>query len=317
MNKIRTICIYGVGGIGGFFGGKIAHALNHDNTLDRACFFVARGDHLRAIRQNGITVITQRKTITGMPAAATDNMDELPDPDMIFVCVKSYDLDDALKAIAPKVHKKTIILPLLNGADIYERIRKNLTTGIVLPACVYVGTHIQAPGVICQSGGDGKILLGPDPQHVGLDPKNLTDFLDAMQINFQWRPDPGPAIWGKYLFIASFALATVFFNKTISQVAADPDAAQTARKIMQEIYAIATAKGVQLPEHIINEQLARAAQFPGDTKTSYQRDVESKGRVNEGDLFGGTILRQGAAQGIPTPVTQSVYSAIQDRLSAD
>jgi 2-dehydropantoate 2-reductase len=86
---------------------------------------------------------------------------------------------------------------------------------------------------------------------------------------------------------------------------------------MGEIYAIATARGVQLPEHVISQQLAVAARFPYETKTSYQRDVESKGRVNEGDLYGGTILRQGAELGIPTPVTRSVYSAIQDRFSAD
>jgi 2-dehydropantoate 2-reductase len=205
---------------------------------------------------------------------------------------------------------------LLNGADIYERIRKNVATGVILPACVYVGTHIQGPGVIFQSGGDGKILFGADPKYESFDPQPVTDFFDAMQINYQWRTDPYPDIWSKYLFIAAFALATVFFNKTIGEVAADPKATQTAREIMKEIQAIATAKGVELPEHIITKQLAMAAQFPYDTKTSYQRDVASKGRVNEGDLYGGTILRQGAELGVSTPVTRSVYSAIQDRLSA-
>jgi 2-dehydropantoate 2-reductase len=314
--KIQTICIYGTGGIGGFFGAKIVHTRNHDHTLEYECFFVARGDHLKAIRQNGITLISERKTITGVPGAAADNMDDLPDPDMIFVCVKSYDLDGAVKAIAPKVHENTIILPLLNGADIYERIRKNLSTGMILPACVYVGTHIQSPGVIYQSGGDGKILFGADPQYERFDPQPVTDFMDAMQINYQWRTDPFPDIWSKYLFIASFALVTVFFNKTMGEVAADSKATQTAREIMEEIYAITTAKGVQLPEDIITKQLAMAGQFPYDTKTSYQRDVEFKGRVNEGDLYGGMILRQGAELGISTPVTRTVYSAILDRLSA-
>jgi 2-dehydropantoate 2-reductase len=314
--KIHSICIYGTGGIGGFFGAKIAHTCNHDHTLAYDCFFVARGDHLQAIRQKGITLISEQKTITGVPAAAKDHMGDLPDPDLIFVCVKSYDLDGAVKTMVPKIHENTIILPLLNGADIYERIRKNVTTGVILPACVYVGTHIQSPGVICQSGGDGKILFGADPQYERFDPEPVTDFFDAMQINYQWRTDPYPEIWSKYLFIAAFALVTVFFNKTIGEVAADPKATQTTREIMEEIQAIATAKGVELPEQIITKQLAMAAQFPYDTKTSYQRDVASKGRVNEGDLYGGTILRQGAELGIPTPVTRWVYSAIQDRLSA-
>ncbi len=121
-------------------------------------------------------LISDQKTITGVPAAATDKVEDLPDPDLILVCVKSYDLDGAIQAILPKVHENTVILPLLNGADIYERIRKNMAAGIVLPACVYVGTHIQAPGVIYQSGGDGRILFGADPKYARFDPKQVTDF---------------------------------------------------------------------------------------------------------------------------------------------
>ncbi len=128
---------------------------------------------------------------------------------------------------------------------------------------------------------------------------------------------PYPDIWSKYLFIAAFALVTVFFNKTIGEVAADPKATQTAREIMEEIQAIASARGIGLPEQIVTKQLTMAARFPYDTKTSYHRDVTSKKRLNEGDLYGGTILRQGAELGISTPVTRSVYSAIQKRLSAD
>lgn len=275
-NKIQSICIYGTGGIGGFFGANIAHTCNHDPSLACDCFFVARGDHLQAIRQKGIMLISDQKTITGVPAAATDKVEDLPDPDLILVCVKSYDLDGAIQAILPKVHENTVILPLLNGADIYERIRKNMAAGIVLPACVYVGTHIQAPGVIYQSGGDGRILFGADPKYARFDPKQVTDFFDAMQINYQWRTDPYPDIWSKYLFIAAFALVTVFFNKTIGEVAADPKATQTAREIMEEIQAIASARGIGLPEQIVTKQLTMAARFPYDTKTSYHRDVTSK-----------------------------------------
>lgn len=317
MKQIQTVCIFGTGGIGGFFGAKIVHRCNQEPSLALDCFFVARGNHLRAIRQKGITLVSDQKTITGIPSAATDTMEDLPDPDLILVCVKSYDLDGAIQTILPKVHENTVILPLLNGADIYERIRKNMAAGIILPACVYVGTHIQAPGVIYQRGGDGRILFGADPAYDRFDPKQVTDFFDAMQIDYQWRTDPYPDIWTKYLFIASFALVTVFYNKTIGEVAADPEAAQTAQAIMGEIHAIASARGIHLPEQVITRQLAMADRFPYETRTSYQRDVERKGPVNEGDLYGGTILRQGALLGIPTPVTRSVYSAIQKRLSAD
>jgi len=83
---------------------------------------------------------------------------------------------------------------------------------------------------------------------------------------------------------------------------------------MQEIFNIAKEKGIELPPDIIEESINKANNFPYDTKTSYQRDVESKGKTNEGDLYGGTIVNEGKALGIPTPVTSSIYAEIQNRL---
>ena len=169
MNKsdgINKICVYGVGGVGGYFGGRIAHYIIKRKEKDREIYFIARGEHLDAIRGNGIKVITPEQTIIGIPNKATDDLGEIPDPDLFLICVKSYDLDETVKAVKSKVNDNTLIIPLLNGADIYYRIRANLENGVVLPACVYIGTHIQSAGVIRQGGGDGKILFGKDPGFV-------------------------------------------------------------------------------------------------------------------------------------------------------
>ncbi len=130
-------------------------------------------------------MVSPGQTIKGKPAIAADSVDGVPDPDLFLLCVKSYDLDDAVKSIAPKVKDTTVILPLLNGADIYERIRKNLDNGIVLPTCVYVGTHIQEPGIIQQSGGDGRILFGKDPENPDFYPADVMRFFDETGINYQ------------------------------------------------------------------------------------------------------------------------------------
>ncbi len=313
---IENVCIFGVGGVGGFFGGRIAHRIHSGETGNREVYFIARGKHLDAIRQNGLTVITPTETIVGRPTLAADDINNVPDPDLILLCVKGYDLDKAVQAIGPKVHSESMIIPLLNGADIYDRIRANLDTGIVLPACVYVGTHIQRPGVISQSGGDGRIILGRDPRFPEFGAENVIRFLEQMGIIFDWHNDPFPAIWTKYMFIAAYGLATVYTGKTLGEIMTDAEAKKLTREIMQEINAIADKKGIHLSKNALEEALNKAENFPYETKTSYQRDVETKGRLNEGDLYGGTIIREGVSLGVPTPVTTSVYSEIQSKLSS-
>jgi 2-dehydropantoate 2-reductase len=203
-----------------------------------------------------------------------------------------------------------LILPLLNGVDIYDRIRTVMTTGIVLPACVYVGTHLFAPGVIHQNGGDGRILFGQDPAQKDMNLNPLLNFFGNVGMNYQFAHDPFPAIWEKFMFIAAYGLVTAQTGQTVGEVLADEESKACMQGIMGEIACIAKRKKIVLPENIITASMAKGKQFPFNTKTSYQRDMEQPGRKNEGNLFGGTIIRQGRALGIPTPVTESVYSKI-------
>lgn len=313
MRTFEKICIYGIGGVGGYFGGRIAHAIAESAGKGYKSYFIARGAHLEAIKRDGIKVVSPERTIVGKPNIATDDFNQIPDPDLILICVKSYDLDTVVKSIEPKVNEKTIIIPLLNGADIYNRIRANLSTGIVLPACVFVGTHIQKPGVILQNGGDGRILFGKDPEHKTFHPDPVISIFNDFGVNCQWNENPFPAIWSKYIFIASFGLVTVSTGKCLGEIMEDTAAQKCVREIMQEIFAIAQTKGIELPSDIIEKSMNKARDFPYDTKTSYQRDVEWKGKINEGDLYGGTIIKEARSLGIPTPVTSSIYSEIQNR----
>ncbi len=132
-----------------------------------------------------------------------------------------------------------------------------------------------------------------------------------MGLNFKWDADSFPDIWEKYIFIAAFGLVTAYSGGTIGGVFADSELKNMAHQIMDEIVLIARKRGITLPENIVTESLEKANNFPYETKTSYQRDVEAKRERNEGDLFGKTIITMGRQYGIPTPVTQSVYSKIE------
>jgi 2-dehydropantoate 2-reductase len=308
--EIKKICVYGLGGVGGYFGGKMAEAIQA-RYKNYEIFFIARGQHLKVIQREGIRVETPERVITGVQTLATDDIKNIPDPDLFLVCVKSYDLDNVIAAIKPRVTDKTIILPLLNGVDIYERIRAGLNDGIVLPACVYLGTHIEKPGVINQNGGSGSILTGPDPRHPRYSGDALKTFFQQMGVSFQWNKDPYPAIWEKYIFIAAFGLVSASSRKSLGEIMDNIELKNTVKSIMLEIVEIAGNKSVKLPPDIIEQSLKKADNFPYEAKTSYQRDIEAKDKPNEGDLFGGTIIREGTSLGIRTPVTQQVYKTLR------
>ena len=141
-----------------YFGSLIAQRFNSEHDI----YFIARGKHKDAICKNGMTLKKAggAEIINVMPQKCTDNISDLPICDMVILSVKCYDIENAVKDINKITNKDSIILPLLNGVDIYDRIRKHLNTAIVLPSCVYIGTHIESPGIISQNGGNSKILIG-------------------------------------------------------------------------------------------------------------------------------------------------------------
>jgi 2-dehydropantoate 2-reductase len=217
--------------------------------------------------------------------------------------------------VAKITDEKSIILPLLNGADIYDRIRQNLKKGYVLPACLYLGTHIESPGVIFQKGGSGKILIGKDPWHTEFHPEKLLNLFKNAGVLIEYFEDVNIEIWSKYIFIASYALVTATYNKTIGEVANDKNLRILVKNIMREIELIARALKVRLPSDIVETSFSKANQFPLETKTSFQRDVEIKGRQSEWDLFGGTVLRYADKFDIPADNSKETFDKLMQNLS--
>ncbi len=301
------IGIIGAGGVGGYFGAKLCR---HNADVS----FIARGDHLRAIRKNGITVRTSSEgVIACRPSIVTDDVSDLPPLDVCLICVKSYDLTPILGKLNRVVHESTIMIPLLNGIDICDRVRAIIQTGIVLPACVYIGTHIVEPGVVSQEGGACKILFGPDPEHPDASMETISTLFDRSRVKYDRLNDGYPAVWTKFIFIASFGLVTGCFSKTLGQVMESEELSGYVRSIMEEIHALARAKGILLPETIVSDSYKKGNDFPFETKTSFQRDFEIRDKNDERDLFAGTIIRMGEKLQIQTPVVQEISDRINEQ----
>ncbi len=304
------ICFFGVGGVGGYYGALMTRHLDAAGT--GSVYFVARGAHGDTIAERGLLLKKDggREEVLVKPYLCSHTAHGLPHFDIIIVSVKGYDLADAARDIAGVTGSDSVVLPLLNGADIYERMREHVTNGYILPSCLYLGTHIESPGVIFQMGGSGQIFMGKDPMHPQYYPGGLIDLFRKAGISVEFSGNVYVEIWQKYIFIGAFALVTATFRRTIGEAAQDEKLAALVRGIMQEMASIAKALGVPLPPDVVETSFMKAHQFPFETKTSFQRDVETKGRQSEWDLLGGTVIRYGEKLGVPVNNTKMVLDKL-------
>ncbi|MTV48173.1 2-dehydropantoate 2-reductase [Heliobacillus mobilis] len=307
------IAVIGMGGVGGFFGGKLAYAFADSKEND--VFFIARGDHLKAMQEQGLTVKSSEEKFVAYPTEAVQDPSEIGMVDFVLFCVKTYDLETAAQQIVPLLKRETLVLPLLNGVDHAERLRALLPQGKVLNGCCYIFSKIESPGVISQGGGVPRIVFGAD-KGVGL-PEISQDQLDLLanlfreaDISAKFVADAEVAVWSKYLLICSLGGITSFFQKPVGAVASNPEQRAMLLTTMEEVYAVAKAKGVQLDEAIVKKTMASVDTFAPESTTSMQRDFE-KGSRTELEAFSGYIVRTGRGLGVPTPAHEKVYEQLK------
>jgi 2-dehydropantoate 2-reductase len=315
MQERVKIAVVGIGGVGGYFGGKLAHAFQDQDEPLAEIHFVARGQHLEAIRRKGLVLKTSdQKERICRPRSATDRFDELPEIDVFVIAVKGYDLADVSRSLSGKVKKQTVFLPLLNGMDIIERMRRHIPGGVILPACAYLSAFIEQPGVVAHLGNPGRVILGPDPE-TGYRPDPLLPIFDAASILYEVKQNALSAVWEKYIFIAAYALVSARFNKSLDEIHGDDVLKNLLKAVMEEIHQIALKRRIALPENIVDASIQKAQLFPKGTQTSLQRGIYQNKKKTELDLFGKAILDQGEKFSVSTPITRRIYSELLDKIS--
>lgn len=305
------IVFAGLGGVGGYYGAVVARFLE-GREEDRAVF-LARGEHLEAIRDRGLRVVTPEGEFTARPSLATDRPSEAGVADVLVVAVKGYDLESAGREFAPLVDEHTVVLPLLNGVNSPEILRSVLPPCRMLNGCVYISSSIEAPGVIRQTGGSRKLFFGP-PEGKAEDFRFLEEFLRKCGIDAALLENVDEAVWTKFIFLSPFAGVTSLFHRTFGEVLAGEDSLPVLRGMMQEIETIARMKGISLPPDIVDLSLEKGRSFPPETKSSMQLDCE-RGRRTEADSLLGFVVVEGERLGADVPLTRGVYDALLLRAS--
>lgn len=307
---MRIACV-GIGGVGGFYGGKLAFA--YAPSREHEVIFIARGEHLQAIKQKGLRLTTQDGTFTAVPTMATDKPATAGLFDLVLFSVKSYSLEQAASLIAGNVHDRTVIVPLLNGVDISERLRVALPKADVLDGCVYISAFIEGPGAVKQAGGSGQLIFGPENGNTA-PYQSVQDLFLKAGIKSELTGNPLVPLWTKFVFISPAAGITSMLMKPFGAIMADEGSRDLLMGLIKETLLISQAKGVKLPPDIIDATLGKVSAFPYETKTSLQLDFE-KGKPTELETFTGYIVKIGQSLSIPTPLHNEVYERLKAKKS--
>ncbi len=297
------IAIMGAGATGGYFGALLARA-------GEEVVFIARGDHLAAMRRSGLRVESTRSGEFTVPVVASDDPGAVGPVDLVLFCVKSYDTEAAAEAIRPLVGPTTAIVTIQNGVDNAERLARRYGPDAVLGGLAFIESTIAAPGVIAHLSPFGRIIFGELAGGISERVKRLEQHLRAAGVDAQASANMTVALWEKFLFITPLAGLTSLTRLPIGPLRECPETWALYGQCTAEVWGMGRAAGVALPDDAVERNLANTRQVAASFKSSMQRDLE-RGKRLELEALNGYVVRRGAELGVPTPVNSVIYGALK------
>ena len=302
------IAVVGVGGVGGYLGGRLASAFPAGG--EHEVLFVEKSrPHLEAIRKGGLKLSAKDGDATAMPAVATDDPGTLGKVDVVLVCTKGYDLLSASKMAAVMVDSHTVIIPPGNGVGNADIVKEGLAgKGNVLSACIYISTHIIGNGAVEQMAGPRKFFFG-NPNGEVESYRAIEKVFLAGGLNAELTPNILREVWSKYLFVAPLSGLTALYAVPQGGLLTEPTRRALVTEMMTELHALARKVGVGLPDDIVQQSMAKADSFPYETKTSMQLDFE-QGKPTELETMMGYAARMAQKLKVPMPRFDETYAAL-------
>lgn len=294
--------VIGAGGIGGYFGGELARA-GHDVTL------FARGAHLDALRERGITVRTPDGDFV-TPVGATDDPDELPNADVAIVAVKSYSLGQIGPVARIAAERGADVVSLLNGvtaAD--ELVASGVPKARVLGGLARVSVVRTAPGVVERRSGFHSVVVGELGGGLSERASRIAETLRSAGIDARASATMNVELWQKYIFITAMAAVCGLARTSIGPVRDAPGGRRLIHRAVSEVVAVARARGVPLPDDEAARTSAYMDTLPPAMKPSFLLDLESGGET-ELDTLSGAVSRFAAEAGVETPVHDTALAAL-------
>lgn len=297
------IAIMGAGGVGGYYGGLLA-------ASGQEVIFVARGAHLKALREKGLRVKSVLGDFCVSPVQATDNPADVGVVDLVIVATKTYHTDEAALAIKPMIGPRSSVISFQNGVDAVERIGAVVGKDHMLGGATWLSAAIEAPGVISQYSQFRRIVLGEPGGRITTRAEAVAGVLRTTPASIELVPHIEQVLWTKFVFISAISVLGSLTRVSLGAFRQLPEARALLTEAISEVVAVARAKGVTLEKDILERTLAFIDSAAPDIKPSMQRDIEA-GRVSELDSMIGVVVRLGRELDVHTPVMGFTYAVLK------
>jgi 2-dehydropantoate 2-reductase len=288
----------GSGGLGGYFGARLVKG-GADVT------FIARGAHLAAMRQNGLTIESTDESLHLPDVKVTSNPATIGPVDLVLFGVKLWDTETAARSLVPIIGPDTALISFQNGVQKDDMLRPIVGDKAIMGGVGYVATTIARPGVIAQTGPMQRLIFG---EYDGRRSKRAEAFLAACLaggINAEISPDIRREIWQKYVFLVGLSGATASMRSPLGPIRSNPMTRQFFLDLMKEVVAVGRAHGVALPEDFAEQRLPFADTLHPEMIASMYHDLQN-GKPLELRWLSGGVVDLGAAVGVPTPLNRAV-----------
>ncbi|GAB4499668.1 MAG: 2-dehydropantoate 2-reductase [Anaerolineales bacterium] len=297
------IAVFGTGGVGGYFGGRLAQK-GEDVT------FIARGAHLEAIRTHGLRVASIDGDFTIHPAKATNDIQTIGKADLIILATKAWQLDEAIEQMKPMIGIDTIILPLLNGMEHMDKLLSAFGASHVLGGLCRISAFIGEPGVIRHVGIKPQIAFGEWDNSKSERVANICTMFSAIsEIVTEIPDDIQTAMWEKFIFISGTSGVGAYTRQPIGEIRANPEARAMLQNAFEETAAVARTRGAAIADDFVQATMQRIDSIAPHVIPSMQKDM-MECRPSELNEQTGAVIRLGKAAGVPTPTHEKLLATL-------
>jgi len=299
------IAIMATGGVGGYFGARLAAA-------GQDVHFIARGAHLAALRANGLVLHSANGDLALRPVSVTDDPATVGTVDIVLFAVKQYDTATAAKALVPLVGASTGVISVQNGMDRQDLLRATLGPEHVMGGVTYItAAEVASPGVITHVGPVARLIFGELDGSVSPRAGRFLAACTEAGIDATLSTDVAKEMWAKFALLSAFSGVSSVLRKPIGAIVRDPDTRRLLEDAIAETAAVARANGIDLGADYVARQVAIVIdKMLPETKSSMLIDLEHRRRL-ELEWLSGAVARLGDEAGVPTPTHHLIYAALK------
>ncbi len=297
-NRKIKIAIAGIGGIGGYIGGKLAHYYATNENVD--IIFISRGDSLKGIEKSGLELVSNEIVYKCVPTLISDNPDKIGEVDIFILCSKTFSVPTILEEYGNCLTANTTVITTqntINGRDVITPFLTNNST--LLEGCIYIASNKVSPTKVQHISGPAKLFFGTDGEY-NKKGEEIAKLLNYAGIDANYTTNITNALWKKFMFVSPAAIVTAIFQITFTEILESKETEYLYINLIAELMELAKAKNITIDELTVLNNINILSNFKGYVKSSFQLDLE-KNKPSEINSLVKYVVDEAKLLNIPTP----------------